>query len=75
MNNIKKPKARCDIILGKSIAGFLNDLYKSIKDAIIRKIAEIIIKLDNKLYPSKKYITPTLIMIDPNSIFNNKLKL
>ena len=75
MKNIKNPKARCDITLGESMLKFLYDLNRSIKEDITRKTAEIIIKLDSKLYPLNKYTIQKLIKIDPIKILKNKFKL
>ena len=48
---IKNPKDKCEIILGKLILGFLK---KSKNEEIIRNIDEIIIKLEIKLKLLKK---------------------
>ena len=72
---MKNPKARCDIILGESVLKFLNDLFKSIKEDITRKTAEIIIKFEIRLYPLKKYTIEKLIKMDPIKILNNKFRL
>ena len=49
--------------------------YKSIIEEITRKTAEIIIKLDIKLYPLNKYIIVKLIRIEAIKILNNKFRL